>query len=240
MIFTDRVQAGTMLAELIDQYLSQLPQKAEPLVVGLPRGGVPVALQVARRLRCPLEVVVAKKLAFPGQPEYAIGAVSSDGVIVLNPDIPHEGQWKNYIKQQSRRLLDETRSIEQQFYRQARLAPTSFKDRLVVIIDDGIATGMTAMAAVKTARQRGATRVIMAAPVMSKESYSQLSSYCDHVLAISVPDPFYAVGQHYVNFEQTSTSEVIAALRENASYLGQMHPMAQEAQARYSADENRV
>jgi len=231
-MFVNRREAGIQLAEKLDQLLSHslVPtSKANLLIVGLPRGGVPVALEVARKFECPLDIIVAKKLAYPGQPEYAIGAVSSDGVVVLNPDIPNDWQWSAYIEEQRQILLQKTMSVEQQFYELAGCKRSSFKDKVVILVDDGIATGMTAMAAVKAARLRGAARTILAAPVMSSESYYQLRSHCDSVVAISVPEEFNAVGQHYVDFDQTSNEEVISALRESAGFAPQFYSHAQES-----------
>lgn len=218
-MFENRTAAGKQLAKKLEQCWSRqraLYERSKLLVVGLPRGGVPVALEVAREFRCPLEVIVAKKLPCPDQPEYAIGAVSSDGIVILNPDLPEDPQWKSYIDEQRQKLLQLTMNLEKTFYVPANNEQSSFKDKVVIVVDDGVATGMTAIAALKTARKRGALRTVMAAPVMSSESYRELHSYCDEVVAISVPENFVAVGQHYLDFEPTSNEEVVAALRENA------------------------
>jgi putative phosphoribosyl transferase len=219
MRFENRTKAGKQLADKLEQFLSSQPEfknKSNLLVVGLPRGGVPVALEVARKFSCPLEIIVAKKLPFPGQPEYAIGAVSSGGVVVLNRDIPDNEQWQAYIQQQRHTLLKRNISIERQFYELAGYQKSSFKDKTVIIVDDGIATGMTAMAALETARRRGASHTIIAAPVMSSDSYHKLSSHSDAVIALSVPADFASVGQYYINFDQTSDEEVVNVLREGA------------------------
>jgi len=188
------------------------------IVVGLPRGEVPVALQVARKFRCSLEVIVSKKLPFPGQPEYGIGAVSSDGVVALNPDLPQDQNWQSYIEDQREILLSRTKVLEGQFYQLAGRTAASFRDKIVIVVDDGVATGMTAIAAVDTARRRGAKLVFMAAPVMSCESYRQLRSHCDDVITINVPVEFYAVGQFYLDFTQTSDEAVVSALSESSQF----------------------
>lgn len=214
-MFIDRTDAGIQLAEKLKQSLPELSEAAKKsalLVVGLPRGGVPVALAVSQKFNCPLEIIVAKKLPFPGQPEYAIGAVSSDGVVVLNPDIEPDNKWKKYIELQRQELLQQTQEKERQFYQLAGREKSSFKDKIVIIIDDGVATGMTAIAALQSARQRGAACTIMAAPVMSCESYRQLRTHCDTVVAVSTPAKFLSVGQHYLNFNQTQDEEVVSAL----------------------------
>ncbi len=218
MWFKDRKDAGQRLGKHIaEQLLSDGElDLSDCIVVGLPRGGVPVAFEVAQTLNCALEIIVSKKLPFPGQPEYAIGAVSSDGILVLNRALPEEPEWQSYIGQQRERLLESTSQTEGQFYKlSGRRRPSSFIGKTVVVIDDGVATGMTATAAVRTARKRGAKRVIMAAPVMSRESYDQLRGEADTVIALAVPEPFQAVGLFYVDFQQSSEEEVLQALRKS-------------------------
>ncbi len=221
MFFRDRVDAGKKLALRLEQYVASLPAKvrnSEFLVVGLPRGGVPVALEVARKFKCPLEIIVSKKLPFPNQPEYAIGAVSSGGIVVVSPDIPQSRSWREYIEQQKRDLLVTTQRREDEFYVLAGRYRSSFEGKVVFVIDDGVATGMTAMAALEAAKQRGALRVILAAPVMSRESASQLRSVCDDVVAVHIPTVFNAVGAHYLEFTQTSNEEVVKALAESNGF----------------------
>jgi predicted phosphoribosyltransferase len=229
MMFPNRIRAGKDLAEKLSKFLSDKPdinKKSDMLVVGLPRGGVPVALQVCRKFGSSLEIIMSKKLPFPGQPEYAIGAVSSDGIIVLNPEIPQDPRWKAYIEQLRQELLERTMSSEEQFYALAGRTKTSFKDKTVIVVDDGVATGMTAIAALETARQRGAKFIIMAAPVISSDSVQQLSSHCDEVVAVSVPAKLYSVGENYIDFSQTSNEEVVAALREaGAAHHSQPNPL---------------
>lgn len=222
MIFADRRDAGIKLGEELFSHLERCKQdrsKSDLLVVGLPRGGVPVALEVARRLNCPLDIIASKKLPYPGQPEYAIGAVSSDGVIVLKPDLPSEHPWPEYLEEQRQKLLLQTREIEQRFHSQAGLKSPSYAGKTVIIVDDGIATGMTAIAAVKTARLRGVSHIILAAPVMSNDSRRKLSTYCDEVIALSLPEDFFAVGRYYLNFAQTTDEEVVAALTWSAEHI---------------------
>ena len=218
MLFKDREDAGKKLALKVEQYLSTIPKtdrEREIVVVGLPRGGVPVALEVARQICCPLEIIVAKKLPFPNQPEYAIGAVSSGGITVLSPDLPQTKNWREYIEQQKRQLLVTTQRREDEFYVLARRYRSSLEGKIVIVVDDGIATGMTALAALEAARQRGARLVILAAPVMSKESYNELRPHCDGIVAAYIPEHFNAVGQHYVHFYQTTNEEVVKALAES-------------------------
>ncbi|MBU6452722.1 MAG: phosphoribosyltransferase [Cyanobacteria bacterium REEB67] len=217
-MFTNRSMAGKQLAEKIDCFFDTLEgadRRSNLLVVGLPRGGVPVALEVARKFCCPLEIIVAKKLPYPGQPECAIGAVSSCGVVVLSPDVPKDYQWRTYIEGQRQTLLKQTNQAELQFYQHAGRLASPFIGKTVVVVDDGIATGMTAAAALESVKQRGAAYVLMAAPVMSREGYNHLSRYCDDVVALITPPDFRSVGQYYLDFEQTSDQEVINDLQQN-------------------------
>lgn len=216
-MFSNRTTAGRQLADELERYLSGKRNfdRSKLLVVGLPRGGVPIALEVALRFSCPIDIIAAKKLPLPGQPEYAIGAVSSDGVVVLNPEVAKSEHLKKYIASEREQLLRHTKESESRLYQSAGYAPSSFKDKTVIIVDDGIATGMTALAAAETAQRRGAKSIILAAPVMSLESYKQLRTHCNEVIALDIPRSFVAVGHHYEDFEQTSDDEVVRALRES-------------------------
>lgn len=216
MTFRDRTAAGQELAVKLAEFVGQ-SNPADFVIAGLPRGGVTVALEIARRLQLPLDILTAKKLPFPGQPEYAIGAVSSDGVVVLSPEISHLEQWQNYVEEQRQILLRRTRELEDKLYSLANCQPTSMIDKTVILVDDGIATGMTALAAIESAKRRGAKQIILASPVMSKESYRAFSSDC-RVLALSVPEEFGSVGQHYLNFTQLTDEEVISALRDASQF----------------------
>ncbi|HEY9732560.1 MAG TPA: phosphoribosyltransferase family protein [Drouetiella sp.] len=219
MLFKNRKQAGQQLAAKIEEHFSATQAKADDVVVaGLPRGGVIVALEVSRLFHRQVDVIVSKKIAYPGQPDFAIGAVSSDDVIVLNPDIPHNLQWQHYINQQHVELLEFSRNLENEFYEQAGYSPSRLENKTVIIVDDGIATGMTAAAALKTARLRSAKAVLLAAPVMSRESIKELAQYCDAIIHAYVPDRLEAVGQHYIDFTQVSNAEVIAAMKESTHF----------------------
>ncbi len=220
MLFRDRTDAGVKLANKLKEHFAKTSgvKTDEIVVVGLPRGGAVVALEVARQFGCPLEIIVSKKIPFPGQPEYAIGAVSSDDVIVLNPDIPHNLQWQQYLNQQHFELLQFSKNLESEFYEAAGYEPSPLKDKVVIVVDDGIATGMTASAALKSARLRGAHTVILAAPVMSSESVEELSKCCDQVIPVNIPARLDSVGQHYLDFTQTSNSQVVHAMRESRQF----------------------
>ncbi|MBX9691438.1 MAG: phosphoribosyltransferase [Cyanobacteria bacterium] len=222
MIFSDRTNAGIQLARLLDQRLAgyaDLDKVNDMVVIALPRGGVIVGLEVARKFGCPLDIIMSKKLPFPGQPELAIGAVSSDGLVVLNPQIHRHRDWQNYIQEQKRELLLKTKTMERRYYELSGCTQSSLQNKTVIIVDDGIATGMTALAALEAARRRGAKHTILAVPVISPESFDDLRAYCEELVALTIPREFRAVGMHYVNFEQTTDEEVIEALRQSTHFV---------------------
>jgi putative phosphoribosyl transferase len=218
MIFKNRTDAGKQLGLKLKAYLAEHPELGKDLIIaGLPRGGVPVAKEVARILGCKLQIICAKKIPCPGYPEYAIGAVSADGAVVLNPDIPHhEKSWQSYVERQTTLLVRKTTFTENQFHHLSGTPKLDFHDKIIIIVDDGIATGMTVKAAVKSARNRGARRAILATPVMSAESDPEMKKYFDDVVTLVLPPALGSVGQFYEDFTQTTNEEVVEALR-NAS-----------------------
>jgi predicted phosphoribosyltransferase len=185
------------------------------MVVGLPRGGVPVALGVALGIGCPLDFLVSKKIGAPGQPELAVGAVSSEGVIVLNREIVNCCQISRpYLENQEQCLISKTKALEEHWRKSAGLAGhLDVKGKQVILVDDGIATGMTAIAAARTFRKLGAERIILAVPVMSASAYNLLKAECDQIVALMVPLDFAAVGQFYADFHQVEDDEAIEDLR---------------------------
>lgn len=221
VIFRDRTDAGFRLADGLVNYLERHPKfnhRSELVVVGLPRGGVITALEVARRLECALEILTSKKLPYPGQPEYAIGAVTADGIVVTNPSLPHSPEWNAYIAEQSRELLRRTSQREQEIRRLGEHEEISLENKIVIIVDDGIATGMTALAAIESARRRKAAAIVLAVPIISLATYSELRLQCDDVVALTIPRDFAAVGQYFVNFDQVTDAAVAKALKESHSF----------------------
>lgn len=208
MIFHDRITAGQMLA----QRLSYLKNK-EVVVLGLPRGGVPVAFEVAQELNAPLDVIVVRKLGVPYQPELAMGAVGEGGVVIRNEEVIRMANIgeEDFAKAKAREN-EEVASRSRKF-REGR-SPVSLKSHLALIVDDGIATGSTAQAACDVARALGAEKVILAVPVGSREAVSALASKADEVVCLDVPDNFFAVGQWYEDFSPVSDEEVIEFLRK--------------------------
>jgi putative phosphoribosyl transferase len=204
--FADRKAAGQELAKHLGHLRGQ-----NVIVLGLPRGGVPVAAEMAKALDAPLDVIVVRKLGLPGQPEVAMGAVSEEGVRVLNSRIaafagPREVQR---VQDVERAELEQRVAV----WRAGR-PPCSLEGRVAVIVDDGVATGATAAAACDVARLRGAARVVFAAPVAAVDSARALSEKADEVVIALLPEDFYAVGQWYADFTPTTDAEVTQLLAE--------------------------
>ncbi len=206
MTFANRVAAGRALAELTRE---RVP--GDVVVLGLPRGGVPVAAEVARALGAPLDVLVVRKLGLPRHPELAMGAIGEDGIRVLDRDlVAREGVSERAVAGvEAAERAELARRTEQ--YRGGR-PPVPIAGRTVVIVDDGLATGSTARAAVQVARARGARRVILAVPVAPPDTVAMLRHDADVVLVVLTPERFAAVGQWYDDFTPTSDAEVVAAL----------------------------
>ena len=209
MIFRDRMDAGRQLAEKLERYRAH-----RPVVLGLTRGGVPVALEVAHALGAELDVIVVRKLGAPGWPEYAIGAIAEGGGVYVR----REAQLELGLGDEDVAALGEREAVEVarrvRAYRGDRPMP-DLAGRTVIVVDDGVATGATAHAAARAARQRGAARVVLAAPVIAAASEPELRSDFDDVVAVDLPDPFVAVGLWYERFTQVSDEEVLGCLRRS-------------------------
>lgn len=202
MIFADRADAGKQLAERLAAYAGP-----ETRVFGLPRGGVPVAFEVAKRLGAPLDVYIVRKLGAPGREELALGAIASNGVKVLNREtIEALGIDDAALDAIARREAVELERRES-LYRAGRLAQ-DIAGRTVLIVDDGLATGASMYAAVLAIRAQDPRRVVVAVPVAPKETLAQLSEYADEVVCLSSPEPFRGVGAWYADFRQITDQEV--------------------------------
>jgi predicted phosphoribosyltransferase len=204
-IYRDRADAGAALAD----QMAALAGRPDNTVLGLVRGGVPVAATVADRLGAPLDVLVVRKLGLPQAPEVAFGALGPGGVQVLNPDLA-ERLPPERIAEVVRR---ETAELErrERLYRRGR-PPLSLDGRTAVIVDDGLATGATARAAAAVARRLGARRVVVAVPVGSSDAYAALVAEADEVVCPQRPDDFGAVSRYYDDFHEVSDEEVTATL----------------------------
>lgn len=214
MLFGDRAEAGRQLAEQL------LHLRGQPVVVlGLPRGGVPVAAQVASALGSPLDVIVVRKLGVPFQPELGMGAVGEDDIRVIDPEIVrHAGVSGPELERVEARERAEVASRVRR-YRRDRYR-VSLTGKTAVIVDDGIATGSTARAACQVARALGASRVVLAVPVASRGWEDRIGGDADELVCVATPVPFFAIGQFYADFTQTSDDEVVRCLSEAAARTG--------------------
>lgn len=219
MRFTNRIEAGKALAAKLGDYAGQ----ANLIVLALPRGGVPVAFEVAKALGAPLDVLVVRKLGVPGHEEFAFGAISSGGVRVLSEDIVRGLKL-------SESLIDGVVQIEQkELNRRERLyrgerSPLDLRGKIVIVVDDGLATGATMLAAVKAVRMQEPQKIIMAAPVAARETCNELSYEADVLCVCSIkPEPFYSVGTWYQDFSQTSDDEVKALLAKAEETMHMTH-----------------
>jgi putative phosphoribosyl transferase len=201
--FFDRSEGGQFLAENLSAYVD----RKDVIVLALPRGGVPVAAEVAKRLNAPLDVFVVRKLGLPGHPELAMGAIASGGVRVFNGEvvnalrIPDEA-----IDAVSAEELIELQRREKAY--RAGLPSLDIEGKTIIVVDDGVATGSTMLAAVSALRQLNAARIVVAAPVIAASAYREIQRQADEVIAVMIPERFYAVGQWYEDFSQTSDEEV--------------------------------
>lgn len=205
MIFEDRIDAGERLAEALKEYAGP-----DTVVLGIPRGGVIVAEVVARSLGVPLDVVVPRKVGAPGNPELGLGAVAP-GVRVLDPWlIGRLGVTEEYLEREI--AAEEAETVRRlRAYRGDR-PPLDLSGKTAIVVDDGVATGGTAVAAIRWARAQGAGTVVLAVPVAPPQTMERLRHEADRVVALATPEPFFAVGEWYRRFDQTSDEEVIAAL----------------------------
>ncbi|HWO70624.1 MAG TPA: phosphoribosyltransferase family protein [Actinomycetota bacterium] len=213
MIFADRVEAGERLAVALARY-----KGADAVVLAIPRGGVIVGEAVARALGLPLDVVVPRKIGAPGNPELGLGAIAP-GVRVLDEWlIERLGVTEEYLE---REIEAEEREIErrERVYRAGR-PPVDVAGKVAIVVDDGVATGGTAIAALRWARAQGAARVVLAVPVAPPGSVPRLAREADEVVVLETPEPFFAVGEWYRRFDQTTDEEVIAALARVAQEVG--------------------
>lgn len=217
MLFHDRQDAGRQLAERLE-FL-----KGEPglIVFGIPRGGVVVAAEVARALCAPLEVFVAHKIGAPSNPELAIGAVTSNGDVFLDEELIH---WLKLPEHELSRAIDyQRREIARrlELFRKGLPSP-EVKDKIAIVVDDGIATGSTMLAALRALRKQGPRKLILAVPVGPPETIVRLARDCDQVIALKTPEPFWAVGRFYAQFAQTDDAQVVELLE--AARLAQDRP----------------
>lgn len=217
-MFSDRAQAGRRLASRL-QHLRDRPV----VVLALPRGGVPVAFEVAEALHAPLDVIVVRKLGVPSQPELAMGAIGEDGVRIVNHDVFRLGG----VTETELAEVEERERVE--LGRRARRFRAGrprlpLEGRVAVVVDDGIATGSTASAACRVARAQGAARVVLAVPVAPPQWTARMDGAADEYVCVDTPEPFFAIGQFYADFSQTSDEEVVDCLRRSLARPGAAAP----------------
>lgn len=208
--YENRTQAGRLLAAALAQYKS----KPDVVVLGLTRGGVPVAAEVANILEAPLDVIVVRKLGVPFQPELAMGAIAGDDTQFLDNNLVRalgiSDQEVNTVIARERAEVER----RERLYRDGRPA-LHLKEHTAIVVDDGLATGSTMIAAVAFARKRSAKRVVLAVPVASEEAIAKLIDKVDECVCLATPDPFFAVGDWYWDFRPVNDAEVIKLLEAN-------------------------
>lgn len=215
MIFEDRADAGRQLGERLAAYAGSGTR-----VLALPRGGVPVAFEVARALGAPLDVFVVRKIGAPGREELAIGAIASGGVRVLNEDtIAMLGVDEQTLEQITAREMRELQRREDAY--RGGLPAHDVHDRDVILVDDGLATGASMQAAVVALRRRSPRAIVAAVPVAPRDTCAMLAQYVDRLVVLTTPEPFRGVGAWYVDFSQVSDAEVRELLREASGAVGQ-------------------
>lgn len=211
-IFKNRAEAGQLLAKKLVHFA----HRKDIIVLALPRGGVPVGYEVAKALHAPLDIFLVRKLGAPGQEELAMGAIAMGDVLILNEDIIRSmGISRRDIEAaivEQKKILSE-RHLK---YRSGR-SPLDLKDKTVILVDDGIATGATLRAAIQAIQKTGCARLIVAAPVGPPEVFSTFAPLADEVICLQTPSPFFAIGSWYEHFPQTSDEEVIQLLSEKTN-----------------------
>lgn len=210
MIFENRSDAGRQLAER----LAPLRDQPNVIVLGIPRGGVVVAAEIARALNAPLDVFLAHKLGAPFNPELAIGAVTSTGEVLLDEELVRELRLSP--DEIEREVEYQRKGIERRLsaYRQNRL-PLDVQNKIVILVDDGVATGSTVLASLRALRQQQPAQLILAVPVGPLDTLEKLARECDRMVVLDAPMIFIAVGRFYQNFEQVSDEEVVQLLKTN-------------------------
>ncbi len=198
-MFRDRREAGERLADALEER----GVSEDAVVFAIPRGAAVIGATIAERLDLPLDLVIVRKVGAPGNPEFAAGVVDPDGNVIENPSA---GVDRAYLEREARRERDEIRR-RLEAYRRGR-EEVDVRGRTALVVDDGVATGSTALGAVRYLRSRGAERVVLAVPVISAQAARRLEPDVDDLVALDVPEPFFAVGAFYREFDQVSDSEV--------------------------------
>ena len=208
-MFEDRREAAAKLADALAQYRGK-----NPLVLGIPRGAVPMARMIADALEGEVDVVLVRKLGAPGNPEFAIGSVNESGRVAISEhDAAYAGADAAYLEAEKQAQLEVMRRRREQYT--AHRPPIDPAARVVIVVDDGLATGSTMIAALETLREQRPARLICAVPVAPPDTAARVRLSCDELVCLETPETFYAVGQFYRDFSQVSDEEVVAALRRD-------------------------
>jgi predicted phosphoribosyltransferase len=215
-MFADRIEAAERLADALRHYRDR-----HPLILAIPRGAVPMGALLARRLRGELDVVMVRKLRAPGSPEFAVGAIDEAGWTYVAPHALDVGATSGYLEEETQGQLLEIRR-RRALYTPGRAA-TDAAGRTVIVVDDGLATGATMIAALHAVRQRQPARLVCAVPVASPDSLELVRPYADEVVCLAAPGYFAAVGQFYRSFPQVEDAEVVALLTEAARLAARQH-----------------
>ena len=211
--YDDRFEAGRVLSDLLSKYTG----RTDVLVLALPRGGVPVAYEVARALDAPLDVFLVRKLGVPGHEELAMGAIASGGVRVLNDGVVRSLHIpETAIERATRDEMGELRRREREYRGEG--PPPEVRGRTVILVDDGLATGSTMRAAAEALRRQSPRRIVVAVPVASAETCAEFRDIVDDVICAATPEPFHAVGQWYEDFSQTTDEEVRRLLEQSERF----------------------
>ena len=210
MIFKDRNEAGKLLAEKLKGY-----KKEKPIILAIPRGGVVIGSEIAKELNAELNVIILKKIGAPYNPELAIGSICQDGSVFLNEEYIKELNVKEeYIKEEKKKLMEEINERKRRYWQ----GELKLKGKIVILVDDGIATGATALIAIRFIKKQGAKKVILAVPISSINAIDVLGKEAE-VVCLYKPELLMAIGQFYQNFEQVEDEEVMNILKEHRKRL---------------------
>jgi putative phosphoribosyl transferase len=212
MLFRDRTEAGRLLATKLSHYAN----RPDLTVLALPRGGVPVAFEVAQALHAKLDVFLVRKLGVPGRPEAAMGAIASGGIRVLNEEAVHALQIPDEVIDAVARKEQQELRRRERAYRNGRSAP-EVRGRIVILVDDGLATGSTMRAAVMALRRQDPARIVVAVPLGAPDTCAEFETEADETVCAATPEPFYGVGMWYDDFSQTTDEEVRELLERAAA-----------------------
>jgi predicted phosphoribosyltransferase len=202
-MFQDRKEAGLKLAEKLTQYSGE----KDVTVIALPRGGVAIGAEIAQKIGAPLDVIITHKIGFPGEPEFAIGAIAENGRLELNDRIVERYNIpQSYLDEEIKRQKAE---IERRIttYRSGKKLP-SVKDKTIILVDDGVATGFTMIAAIKALKEEGIKKLVVAIPLSPKDTFAKLKTLSDEIICLETPEFFIAIGNFYCDFEQVTDDEV--------------------------------